>query len=221
LATRLLELALYGGAGTGSLGIDASGKVPAITLSVALAHVRIEPLLAAAADMDRLSGTGTFNLAVTARGASQRALIGSLDGKGDLALADGAVKGVNLLALAQAAVPGVVRSEMGDLTSFGSLRASFTIKDGVLDNRDLLLKTRLAPITGAGTVNLPQRSLDYRAVADLAGAVQVPIRIGGTFEHPTYRPELAAPAQQLKGLLDGKGTPVPNPGNLLRRLLPR
>lgn len=221
LAVRLHELAMYGGAGTGSLGVDGSGKVPAIDLSFALAHVSIEPLLAATAGMDRLSGTGTFNLAVTAQGASQRALIASLDGKGDLALADGVVKGVNLLSLAQSVVPGMAKSEAGDRTTFASLRGSFTINDGVLDNRDLLLKTRLAPISGAGTVNLPQRGLDYRAVADFAGAVQVPIHIGGTFEHPTYRPELAGAAQQLKGLLEGKGGQAPDAGSLLRRLLPR
>ena len=223
LAADLREVALYRGAGSGKLQVDSRGKDPALELSFALAHVQIEPLLTAAADMDRLSGAGTFNLAVSGTGASQRALIAGLNGKGTLNLADGVVKGVNLLALAQSVVPGGAKGESGDSTTFGSLNASFTIADGVLRNDDLLLKTRLAPVSGAGTVNLPARTIDYRAVAQIAGTLKVPIQIGGTFERPTYRPELGGTLEQLRGLLPGSGggAAAPNPGNLLRNLLQR
>jgi AsmA protein len=224
LAAELREVALYGGAGNGRLAVDASGTVPALDLSFALGHVQIEPLLSAAAGMDRLSGTGTFNLAVAGKGGSQRALISSLDGKGALNLADGVVKGVNLLALAQSILPGGAKGEAGDNTTFGSLNGTFTIADGVLRNDDLLLKTRLAPVSGSGTVNLPTRGIDYRAVAQIAGAVKVPIQIGGTFERPTYRPELAGTIEQFRALVPGAGgsaaKPV-NPADLLRGLLPR
>ncbi len=223
LAAQLRELAMYDGAGQGTLAVDASGAAPALDLSFTLAHVRIEPLLKAAAGMDRLAGTGTFNLAVTARGNSQRALIGSLDGKGALNLADGVVKGVNLPALAQALLPGGAR-EGGDSTTFGSLNGTFTLDRGILHNSDLLLKTRIAPVTGAGTVNLPARTLDYRATVQIAGTVRVPVQITGPLDNPSHRPELAGTVDQLRGVLGGDGSSggsPASPGNLLRRLLPR
>lgn len=223
LAAELKQVALYQGAGSGRLGVDASGAVPALDLSFALAHVQVGPLLTAAAGMDRLSGIGTFSLAVAGKGASQRALVATLGGKGALDLSDGVVKGVNLPAVAQAVLPGMVGGEAGDNTTFGSLHATFTITDGVLRNDDLLLKTRLAPVSGAGTLNLAARTINYRAVAEIAGRVKVPIQVGGTFEHPTYRPELGGTIEQLRGLVPGAGneSPAGNPANLLRRLLPR
>ena len=163
--------------------------------------------------MDRLAGTGSIDLAITASGASQRALVASLNGKGALNLADGQIKGVNLLDLA-------LNTASGGGTNFGSLTGTFQIAAGILRNDDLVLKSGLIPTTGAGTVNLPARNIDYRAVPQLAGAIKIPINITGPWSRITYRPD---GAEALRGIMQPSGRPPepPNPGNPLRGLIPR
>lgn len=205
-----MRLTLYEGTGKARLSLDASAAVPVLGLSVNLTGARMQPLLEAAIGFERLAGTGNIDIAVTARGASQRALIGSLEGQGSLSLADGEIKGVNLLDIARAALPGG-GGKAGGGTAFGSLAGTFRIQAGILRNEDLQLKSGLIPTTGVGTIDLPARTIDYRAVPQLAGAVKIPVRITGPWSHISYLPD---GADQVRGIVN-------QPGTLLRGLLPR
>lgn len=80
-------------------------------------------------------------------------------------------------------------------TAFRVARASATITDGVINNRDLLLDSSRLKVTGAGTINLPKQQIDYRAVLDLNPAhrdsllekildVPAPVDVKGTFATP-------------------------------------
>ena len=217
LHADLQEITLYRGQGKSTLAVDTSTAIPNIALSLALAGADINSLLNAAIGMDRLAGTGSLDLAITASGASQRALVASLNGKGALNLADGQIKGVNLLDLAR-------NTASGGGTNFGSLTGTFQIAAGILRNDDLVLKSGLIPTTGAGTVNLPARNIDYRAVPQLAGALKIPINITGPWSRITYRPD---GAEALRGIMQPSGKPPEppkpgtNPGNPLRGLIPR
>ncbi len=83
--------------------VDDNSTAPGIGLNMALAQVQIAPLAQAVIDNNRLTGTGNLNIAVTARGSSQRELINTLSGSGALSLANGQIEGVNLPALAESA----------------------------------------------------------------------------------------------------------------------
>ena len=103
LTADLSRVALYRGSGHGTVTVDGSGAAPSVGLNIALAQVQIDPLAQALIGDSRLTGTGNLDIAVTARGRSQRELINTLSGRAALSLANGQIKGVNLPALAASA----------------------------------------------------------------------------------------------------------------------
>jgi AsmA protein len=78
---------------------------------------------------------------------------------------------------------------------------------GILTNNDLALKSPLLRIEGKGTVDLPQRSVNYRidpkVVASLQGqggsdaaGLVVPVLVSGPWDNLSYRPDLEALVKQ-------------------------
>ena len=229
LTATLAELALYGGAGQGRVTLDGSGAVPGVDAAMRLAGVQVEPLLKDAAGFERLSGTGATELSVAGRGKSQKAIVESLSGKGGLDFRDGAIKGLNLAAMLRNV--GSAFGEPGaQKTDFSELTGSYVIQNGLLTNKDLQMKSPLLRIEGAGSANLPPRTLDYKvtpkAVASLEGqggrqdlaGVMVPVLIQGPWDDLSYKPDLAGlvkqqldPGKLLEGKLPG-GLPLPGLG---------
>src|SRR5690606_10318985 len=99
LTATLAELALYQGRGQGRVVLDGASAAPAVDFTMRLADVQIEPLLTDAAGFERLSGVGATELQVAGRGKSQKAIVESLSGKGNIDFRDGAIKGINLAAM--------------------------------------------------------------------------------------------------------------------------
>jgi AsmA protein len=246
LQADLTELALYQGAGKGRVVVDGSAAVPAIQADFNLTKVQMEPLLKDAMDNDRLSGAGAFDMAVTGHGKTQREIVASLNGKGGLNLANGKIKGVNLVDMVNkvaAALKGGVSSLAGALkggggsgggqeTDFTTLTATYTIANGILHNSDLQMKSAELPMTGAGTSDLPHRTVDYKITARVAGAA-VPVNIKGPWSNLSYEPDLGGmvgdPSKLLKGgaqdILKGvggdgsKSAPGASPGDMLKGIL--
>jgi uncharacterized protein involved in outer membrane biogenesis len=71
-------------------------------------------------DNNRFSGTGNFDIAVTARGGSAQDLIRTLSGRGRLSLVNGRINGVDLLRLAESAAK-IWRDLIGTLDVAGAL----------------------------------------------------------------------------------------------------
>ncbi|HXE03407.1 MAG TPA: AsmA family protein [Methyloceanibacter sp.] len=222
----LTELALYQGAGKGKVVLDGSGAVPAIDTSFNLNNVQMQPLLKDAAGTDRLGGAGAFDMAVTGKGKSQREIVSSLNGKGDLNLANGVIKGVNLVGMVKN-IASALQGGDAQETDFASLTATYTITNGVLRNNDLALKSAEVPMTGAGTVDLPHRTVDYKITPKLAGALAVPIIVKGPWDHLSYQPDLAGmvgdPSKLIQGGAKGVGDALkqqqPGVDNLLKGFL--
>jgi AsmA protein len=120
LTADLSRMALYRGNGHGRMTVDGSGAVPIVGLDIALAQVQIQPLAQAATGIDRLTGSGNLDIAVTARGGNRRDWISSLSGRGAISLADGQIKGVNLPALAQSTAK-IERDLISSLNVTGTL----------------------------------------------------------------------------------------------------
>ena len=199
----LTELALYQGAGKGRVVLDGSGAVPGVEADFNLRGVQMQPLLHDAADLDRLSGAGGFTTALSGRGKSQRAIISALNGKGDLSLANGAIKGMNLVAIVKNPAAAIESAVGGaQQTDFASLSGTYTIADGILRNNDLQIKSEV-PMTGAGIVDLPHRTVDYKITAHLAGSLTVPVVIKGPWDHLSYQPDLTGVVGDPSKLLQG------------------
>jgi AsmA protein len=206
LKTAFEEVKLYQGRGTGSLTIDASSADVAIAAEAQLTGIAAQPLLKDTAGIDWLAGTGVVTLALSGRGASETAIVQSLGGKSDFAVRNGAIIGFNLggamRSLSEGKVPDF-ESSPAEKTDFSELTGSFVITEGIAKNEDLQLASPLLRATGAGSVDLPARSLDYtvrpKLVASLSGqggerdlsGLEIPLHIKGSWEDPDIEPDVA------------------------------
>jgi AsmA protein len=226
----LSQVALYQGKGQGKLTADGSGATPAITMDFNLSGVAIQPLAKDAADFDKLSGTGSVVIDVTGHGKSQRDIVSSLGGKGSLNLANGKIQGVNLIAFVKNVAQALTSAIGGNnATDFGALTGTYTIANGILKNNDLKLTSPEVPMSGAGTVDLPQRTLNYRLTPNVAGVLAVPVDVTGPWDNLSYRPDLAGiakglaqdPGKALDLLKNGGSGAGSGAGSLLKGLLGR
>jgi AsmA protein len=202
---------LYKGAMKGSLRLDAR-NTPNIAFKQTMTGVSVGPLLQDTINNDMLSGTGTVKVDITTQGNTVNAFKKSLAGTSSLALADGALKGIDIAGqireiknkanmLKGKAVE--TASDETKKTDFSELTASFTIKDGVAHNEDLAMKApilRLAKGDSRGDINIGNETLNYTAkptivksikgqggkdLDELAG-VPLPLKISGTFAAPKF-----------------------------------
>lgn len=206
LKSTFNDVKLYKGSGNGVVTLNGSGDAAVLGANFSLSGVAAEPLLNDAAGMDWLAGTGNFTVSLLGTGRSQAAIVRALNGTLNLSVADGALVGFNLGGalrdLSQGVVPDFSTSPT-DKTDFSALTASFIITNGMAQNNDLKLASPLLRATGAGTVNLPQRTLDYQVrpklVASLSGqggqtdlsGIEIPVSITGPWDDPSITPDIA------------------------------
>lgn len=201
--------ALYQGAASGALMLNADGN--RIALKQTLSDIDVHPLIRDAAGKDLLEGRGTVMLDVATSGTTVGALKRALDGNASLKLRDGAIRGINLaksLREAKAKLGGgttVQQASATEKTDFSALSASFRIDDGIARNSDLTASSPFLRLAGAGTINLPEASVDYLARVTLAATskgqdgraadelrgVTVPVRLYGPFAGLDYKIEFA------------------------------
>ena len=230
LNTVLKRMSLYGGAGSGTVTLRA-GAVPQLGMQFALQGVAMQPLLKAAIGLDRVSGTGTLNVAVSGTGRSQREMIGGLAGSGNFRVVNGAVSGFDLPNLVHSLASAAGERNAGGQTTFSDMSGSFTIAEGLLHNGDLALASPLVHASGAGDVSLPARTVNYRIDATLlpsagtvapggANGVELPVLVTGPWDNLGYKPDLTALLHQkldTKQLLNSakgflKGQPATTTG---------
>ena len=217
LDAKLRELALYEGRGTGELVFDGSGNRPSVKADFALSGLEALPFLSDAADFKRLTGKVAMELSLNSSGASQRALVGGLSGKGAVRFRDGALKGVNLAGLMRSVFASAISgwdAEGTRDTDFSELGGTFSISRGIATNNDFKMLGPLIRMTGAGTVDIPQRTLAYRVepklvasfegqgAADPVGGIEVPVIIVGPWEKPRFRPDVQAVLQNTDQVRD-------------------
>lgn len=207
LKTTFESLRLYNGNGAGFVALDGSGPEAVLGANMVLKGIAAAPLLNDAVGIGWLAGKGDVEIAVSGRGASQATIVSSLNGQSSIAVRDGALIGFNLAgamrALSQGRIPDF-DSSPSERTDFSELTGSFVITNGIAENSDMLLQSPLLRATGAGTVDLPRRSLDYivrpKVVASLAGqggaqdlkGLEVPLRITGPLDDPVIQPDVAS-----------------------------
>jgi AsmA protein len=240
----LQEMLLYEGRGRGVATLDGRGQVPAINVKMLLEGISAQPLW--------LEGRSTLTVALAGQGASERQIISTLGGKIDLATTDGTIDAIDVGKILRNVGEGRftgLRVAQGEKTPFSELAGSFTITNGIADNQDLRLVSTNLRVSGAGSFNLPARTLDYtvrpkvaslnastdRAVINLSN-VEVPVHIGGPWDKPNF--SLAGQEQILdavkqigkniksqevqdaiKGLLGEDGQQKVKPRDVLEKLL--
>ncbi|MEF3696138.1 AsmA family protein [Desulfolutivibrio sp.] len=215
---------LAGGGLSGSLRVDLA--VPARTASLRLEgkNLAAGPLLMALVGRQPLTGTAAVTADLTAQTRNPSAILEALSGKAALSLAGGRILGLNLS-------PEILSSPMrlltfglgggqedatqggGSGTQITSARLSVAIKNGRATTNDLTVLAPPHKITGQGTVNLPDNTLDMRLLAHVSGVADIPVAVTGSLDSPTVTPDLAAiPAEAVTGAAGAALKAVTNPG---------
>ncbi len=199
LKAVLHNLSTVGGAITAGVDVDGSGNGVALAYDVNAEGLQALPLLSALADFDTISGTMAMRAQGRSRGVSERDIVSALNGDGAITFTNGAIEGID--------IPGTIRS-VGNFggdevqerprTDFSELSGTYTITDGVVDNRDLRMLAPLVRMDGAGLVPMPPRTVDYdvtlKLVASLEGqggddalaGVPIPVAVTGPWHQPGY-----------------------------------
>jgi AsmA protein len=224
------DLRLYEGSGRGLITLDASaGAAPSLTSDVSLTGIAAGPLLRDSAHIDWITGNADVAWKVSGRGATEADIVASLSGTSRVSLHDGAVVGFDLggamRELGEGNIPSL-ENDPAKKTDFRSLTGTFAIANGIATNNDLKLDSEHLQASGDGTVDLPQRSLDYtvrpKLIANLGGegsaenaaAIEVPVHLTGSWEEPQLAPDLEGAlnsqtnldaVKQLGKRLQGKG----------------
>ena len=206
LQVNLDPIALYGGSGQLRIAVSPDHGSARFASSFDLANVEAKPLLNDALAVDHIEGLADLTYAVTANGQTPYAIMHSLAGKGSIALRNGRIRGVNLLQVAQeiSSVLGNSATAGGNQqsTPFSTMGGSFVIANGVMINHDFHLQSPLLRMTGAGSINLGARTLDFivkpLAVTSLSrSGIGVPFRIHGPWTHLSYTPDLSGVAGNI------------------------
>jgi len=201
------EMDLYEGSGNARFEVDARNDVAVIREQSTFSLVQALPLFTDLANFSSLEGVGLVSLDVTTRGRSQRDFISALNGDGEIRFNDGAIKGVNIAQMLRAVGSALTDVEVPrgpQQTDFAELGGTFQIRNGVVNNVDMRLLNPLLRITGAGDLNLVNRTIDYRIVPqavmtlegqgstrDITGAT-VPLLVTGSWDSLSFGPDLEA-----------------------------
>ena len=202
----------FNGGYRGDVRIDASGNVPSISVNENIVNVSLEPMMKAMYDVENITGTvnGTFRLGGS--GADMDAIRRDLDGTLSIELLDGAWEGTDVwheLRKARALVRGepAPQAPATPRTQFSSMKASGKVTDGVMRNDDLFAELPFMQVSGKGTVNFVEATVDYTATGrffekpefmtnvskeeldDFTKAV-IPFRITGPLADPDIKPDV-------------------------------
>ncbi len=208
MTTTLNDVRLYQGTGRGTITLDGtSGTKASLNANVSLDGIEAPPLLKDTAEFDRLTGKGRLSFAVAGQGATEREIIGTLNGKVDVAFNDGAIVGINVAEMLR----GLGKGKLGSLsasptdkTDFSEMTSTWTLTSGVAENKDLKLAEPAAAGRRLGSISLPPREMDYtlrpKLVASLEGqgagaealsGIEIPVRMHGPWDNPTFTPDFS------------------------------
>jgi AsmA protein len=202
----------FDGGYRGDVNIDASGKVPSIAVDEKIVNVSLRPMMQAMYEVGNVTGTinGTFKLGGS--GADMDAIRRDLDGSLSIELVDGAWEGTDVwyeLRKARSLVKGepAPPAPATPRTQFSSMKASGKVTDGVMRNDDFFAELPFMQVTGKGTVNFVEATVDYTATGRFlekpefaTGASQkelddftkavIPFRITGPLADPAIKPDV-------------------------------
>jgi AsmA protein len=206
LKAQFSHLGVYGGEADGELTLDVSGSNPNYMLRSDLAGVRALPLLSGLAGFDKIDGKMQAKLAFRTSGSSQRAIVSALSGTAFVVFQDGAIRDLNIAKMIRSLTSGTLwgwqegRDQTTDLTQ---LSASFRVEQGQATTNDLTLAGPLVRMTGAGTVDLPAKTLAFRVEPKLVMTTEgqgsaanpvglgIPVAIEGPWAEPRIYPDVA------------------------------
>jgi uncharacterized protein involved in outer membrane biogenesis len=231
---------LYQGTYSGDIHLNATGKMPKLTMNTNLKGVQAEPLLNDVVGSASAKGSANITLALASSGADINTLRSTLSGNGNILFEKGTLIGVDVKnVLHQVEIMIETKNfgtpDAGEKTEFDKLTASLNIHNGIIDNNDLLMLGSGFNVTGKGMLlNLNDETWKYTLIAKAdatrvkqgektfnIGGHPVPIKCKGKIADKSCKPDVEAIAGTIvkKAVLDkvfegigGKKESVPSGG---------
>ena len=218
MSVPALSANVFGGKVVGDAWVKMrQGKKPSAWYAQGKASsLDMERIIAAFAEEDTLPlrGSGTLSWRLNASGDEAQALLKSLEGAVEVSLEDGKLKHPKLAENIERIAAFFAKRPPGaseNVLILDRADASFQIKQGIAENRDLNVDMPLIRLQGEGDIDLNALSVDYQVRAGLrSGAgetgrkiIHVPVRITGTFDDLKYSLDFKkALLQAVPGRLD-------------------
>lgn len=234
LTVNPANLALYEGTVVSALSVDARPDVPRTAVKATVSKLRLGPLLKDLTGKESIDGVTDLKADLTTSGAKVSALKRGLNGPISLQILNGVFPGVdleNLIATVakSGSKSGTVEGKASDRTNFGEITATAQAVNGVISNKDLLVKSPNLRAEGEGQVNLPADSINYLVRAKLMASgtgddsllgLLVPVRVKGSLSNPSYSVDLAEYFKgAATGLVKGVGGAVEGVGSAIGGVL--
>jgi AsmA protein len=216
-----VSMTLYEGRLDGRVLLDFRRDILQSVMAISGVGIQVNPLMKNLFKKDFLEGTVKNSMEVGFSGNTPDEIRHTLNGKGHFLFLDGAIKGIDLTEMAQNIKSAFGMQPQGGgrepRTDFSELSLPFVIETGVVKTDQCTLKSPVLRITASGKADLVRETLDVlvspKLVSTIKGqgdeqertGVTVPIRVAGTFQKPTFRPELRGIIQEA---LDSQGKTI-------------
>ena len=206
-----LKLDLYQGslAGTGTLNVQKD--IPATAMALALNGIQAGPLIKDVMAKELLEGAMAADIGLNFTGDTPDRIRQTLGGKGDLRFTDGAIVGIDLASMVRNVKTAFGLAQQPSekpRTDFAELQLPYTITNGLFKTDASRLASPLLRVLVAGTADLAKETLDFRVEPKFVATIQgqgdttqrkgilVPVMVSGSFESPTFTPDLKAILEQ-------------------------
>jgi AsmA protein len=204
----------FDGGYRGDIRIDASGDVPSIAVNESIKDVNLAPMARAMFEVENITGSVNGSFQLGGRGVDMNAIRRDLDGRMSVELSDGAWQGTEVwyeMRRARSYFKGLEQPQppATPQTQFSTMKASGVVTDGVMQNDDFFAELPFMQMTGRGSVNFVEATVDYSVTGrvlekpefmtdvspeeleDFTSAV-IPFRISGSLASPSIRPDVEA-----------------------------
>ncbi len=201
LSIRRLQGGFYSGNLSGNAALSFSERGPRMQVTTHLEGIQIEPLLQAfQAPRWNMRGMMTLDSNMEFSGHLGSETLTRISGQADLAVTNGRVTGYTPLERLSKTIDPILKGvgiSVPALNEFDRLSAHWTLDDGILRTKDLMLLRDGAKFYAAGSINLLNQALDIDVTARLA-KITIEARVQGTSSDPTITPQMGRIEGRIK-----------------------
>jgi len=242
-----LTAQLYGGQQNGSIVVDTRRTPMGVAVTSNLQRVDANKLLSAVSPLKQtLFGLLAANSNISFNAANSNDIARTLNGKLSLNLVNGRLAGIDLLhevASVGKFLSGAAGAPKG-FTEIAGLTGDFNVVNGLAQTNNLKATLGTGSLAGDGAINLAAQTLNMHLTAVLSksfsrqvgggsiggfmntalqnnqGELVVPMIVTGSFQHPSFTPDLQKIAQmRLQNALPTAGNPAGAAAGILGGLL--
>ncbi len=188
LVFELREMRGYDGNITGQFVVNNRSGL-SVGGNLNMASINLETFLDDAVGISRFAAKSDGKINFVGSGASQHAIMNSLNGDGSFRTGRGIISGFDLDKLMRGG------GATGGTTVFDEMSATFNISKGNVFNEDLFMSLPLAKSRGEGRIGLGGRDIDYVLTPSLlegdgGSGLAIPVNIRGPWANPRIVPDL-------------------------------